>query len=278
MRPMILDPLPTGVTSVTGVDFYPDSARAEEPVEAPVSLVGDEWTVDTLNVPPGRWWPMVHALKGAEPYDYPRVLVDLPFDDDLIVSPEAIASAIKVPLPLTDEHRETIRDAILDAQSDVAAYLGRSSLMPVTKTVTGLWAAGEEWEIDDDEGVLRVLSAVADVDVDSQPIGTFTITYLAGFNARDDAALRPIRRYVIAHVKNSPEVTGLWKDVVKPKGDIKSLSAEGQAVGFTTPTLGGGGAAGSGAPGALPTLGSLDYWRLAGRRVYQGATRFGERY
>lgn len=57
------------------------------------------------------------------------------------------------------------------------------------------------------------------------------------------------------------------------RGEIKSVnvSTEGQAKSVTYSSLsyGGGGDAGSGVPGALPSITTLDTWRKRNRRVHQ---------
>lgn len=272
---MYLPPLPVGVTSVTGIRLYAAKDRTGVPQEPPVSLVDGRWYIDTLNVADGRWWATVDATQGATPYAYPlRDPVDLPEDDRLIVSPEALAVSMRIPLPIDDDSREILTSAILAAQSDVVAYLGRP-ILPQQYVEKGVWPNGDEWAlcIPDNDPLVKVISAVPEDDY-----GTYTVTYIAGIDAKTGAEYEPIRRYVLAHAANLPESLRLWRFIVKPKGAIKSSSTEGQSVSYETPTLGGGGAAGSGSPGALPTLSSLDKWRVAGRRVWQGRTHFGERY
>lgn len=277
---MELPALPTGVTNVTGVRLYSDEEHTADEQSVPVALVDGQWTVDTLNVPAGRWWAVVDAQKGADPYSYPLLdPVDTPEDDRLIMSPEALADSIGMTLPLSSQQRRILRQAIIDAQSDVVAYLGRP-VMPQTYVQSGLWAYGDEWllTVQGDDPVVRVLSTVQEVDPLGGVLDTWTVTFLAGINARDGEEYEPIRRFVRAHAANSPEVTRLWRSVVNPEKVIKSSSTQGQSISYEVPTLGGGGAAGSGNPGALPKISTLDRWRLAGRRVHQGATHFGERY
>lgn len=270
---MILDPLPSGVTAVADVRLFSDKARTEDETTAPVALVAGQWTVDTLNVPDGRWWVTVNAVKGATPYAYPlREPVDLPEDPTLVVSPEALAVSIQLPLPLTDSQREILTQAIKDAQSDVQGYLHRDALTPIEVVEKGLWAVGDEWNLTTNDEVIRIVSTEAEYDVDMTALGTFTVTYLAGIDARTGAVYEPIRRYVRAHAANSPDVTRLWRVVANPTKTIKSSSTEGQSVSYDVPTLGGGGAAGSGAPGALPVLSSLDRWKL--RRVHVATTQY----
>jgi hypothetical protein len=274
---MLLSPLPAGVTSVTEVRFYSTPARDGTPVVAPVTSTGGVWSSDDTGVPDGRWYPTVVAedsVGAAASYDLDWF--DLPDDPALVVSAEAVAVKAKMGLPLSPDQRQTITEAILDAQSDVVAYLGRA-ITPELRTEYQRWAwSGAEWNLvalgDDD--LIRVVSAVPETDpVTGIPSDYFTVTYLAGLEGRTAPDLRPIRRYVALAAMNAPEFVTMWRTATKAKGVVKSLSAEGQSVSFETPTLGGGGQAGSGMPGALPTIASLDRWRVAGRRVHQGVTR-----
>lgn len=199
-------------------------------------------------------------------------------DPRLVVQPEEVADEAGIPLPLSERDRKIVVGAILDAQADVDGYLGQSPL-PTTLVQRGVWDFGGTWDLArfTDLDVIRVLSSEPEMDSDGVATGTFTITYLAGIDAREDE-YRPIRRFIVAHAKNSPEFTTVWQRLTKTRGAVKTVSAEGQSVSFGTATLGGGGAAGSGAAGSLPTMASMDRWRVAGRRVHQGATHFGERY
>lgn len=277
---MDLPALPSGVTAVNSVRLYSDKDRTENVQTLPAALVDGVWTVDTLNVADGRWYATVDAQKGAVAYTYPlRDPVDLPEDDRLVISPETLAVSIKMPLPLDDAQRETLTQAILDAQDDVYAYLGQP-ITPQEFTQSGLWPLDDEWLLTahGDGDVVKITAIVGENDPDGVPLGTFTVTYLAGIDARNGAEYGPIRRYIKAHAANSPEVTRLWRAVVNPEKTIKSSSTQGQSVSYEVPTLGGGGSAGSGNPGALPTIGSLSRWKVAGRRVHQPATRVGVRY
>lgn len=175
----------------------------------------------------------------------------------------------------TDAQTQVAVDAILEAQSDVIAYLGR----PITPTMyvePHRYAYYDGWilEAAPDEPLIEIVSAVPELGPTGAPTDYFTVTYTAGIDARTDPSLEPIRRYVRVHALNSPDFTRMWKVATKAEGEVRSLSAEGQSVSFAPATLGGGGGKpGSGEPGSLPTLGSLDRWRVAGRRAYQAPTR-----
>jgi hypothetical protein len=283
-----LDPLPAGILSADSVDFYPDEARASDtPVNVAVVHTADAWVVDTATVPPGRWYPRVRAQNdaGATTYDLPYL--DLPDDPTLVVSPEALAARIRMPLPLDEDTREVIEDSIRDAQADVEAYLGQP-VVPTEFVQQHCWPYPGGWmlTVHDDAFFIGVVSVAAEYDTDGvTATGYFTVTYTAGLDAKNDPSLRPIRRFIMAAAANSEDVTLLWRTATGSKGAIKSVSAEGQSVSFdpayplgAPPPSG----RGSGAkpvearqPGELPTFGWLDRWRVAGRRVYQGATRYG---
>lgn len=190
-------------------------------------------------------------------------------DPRLVVAPVDLLRRAGITDP-TEAQILTATDAILDAQADVVAYLGRP-ITPTTYTETDRFAYYDGWRLEaaPDEDLIEIVSVTPQL-VAGVPTDYFTVTYIAGIDAATDPVLDPIRRYVRVHAMNSPEFTRMWKTATKAEGDVRSLSAEGQSVSFSPPTLGGGGGkAGSGEPGTLPTLGSLDRWRLAGRRAYQ---------
>lgn len=197
----------------------------------------------------------------------------------LVVSPETLAKKIRgIPTPLSAEHEETLRDAILDAQTDVEAYLGRP-IVPTRYIESDRWAYfdGESFNLTmlGDEPLITIENVVAQV-IEGQPTGYYTVTYLAGIDARTDSVLRPIRRFVELHAMHSPAIVQWWKVVTKAKGEVRSESAEGQSVSFSPASLSGnavtGVKPGDFTPGSLPTMASLDRWRVAGRRVHQGPT------
>lgn len=271
-------PVTPGVTLVSSVHLFGESSYDDDPQILAASLVDGHWEIEVGEVPPGRYWPRVHAAKGSTPvtYAWPDVVLDLPVDERLIVSPEALAASAKIPLPLTPEQRLTITEAILDAQGDVETYLNRP-IVPRIYTERHLDDYSGEWQFVDNQGdpVIRVISVVPETG-DPFYDDRFTVTYLSGLDARNDPALRSIRRFVIAHAKNSPEFVDLWITTTGQTGTIKSISAEGQSVSYAAPSLSGGVVAkpGDGSPGALPTLSSLDLWRK--RAVYQARSRWWE--
>lgn len=285
---MNLDPLPAGIVSAESVDFYPDEDRQQEPTNVAVVHSGSSWTVDTGTVGPGRWYPRVRAHNGSAATTYDLRFTDLPDDPTLVVSPEALASRIRMTLPLNEDTREVIEDSIRDAQADVEAYLGQP-IVPTTFVQTHCWPYVDGWHltVHDDAFFIDVVSSAPEYDPadGTTPTGYFTVTFTAGLDVKNDRTLRPILRFVLAAAANSEDVTLLWRTATGAKGAVKSVSAEGQSVSFdpayplgAPPPAGrGGGAkpAESRQPGELPTLGSLDRWRVAGRRVYQGPTRYG---
>jgi hypothetical protein len=273
---MVLPPLPPGWDSATKVEFHTTEGRNNvAPLVRIVVTAGSVLTVDVTDVPDGRWWPVLVGVDGGVVVRRDLAHVDLPEDPTLAVSPERLAVKVGIPLQLTSEQREIAVDAIRDAQADVTAYLGRQ-ILPTVGVDTERWPWPRGWNLTGlgDEPLIRVLGSVPETDENGDLSGYFTVTYLYGLDVVNDPTLRPILRFITAHAMNSTAFTDLWKRVTRTKGEIRSLSAEGQSVSWTPATLGGGGGkAGDGSPGSLPTLASLDRWRIAGRRVHQGATR-----
>jgi hypothetical protein len=188
---------------------------------------------------------------------------DAPF---LVVHPEIVGRRAGFTLPLTEDDRFAIEQAILDAQGTVQGYL-RRPIQPTEVTVTGLypdpWGYGR-WDLPDPDA----RDIVAEPELSSGlATGLYTVTYTTGLDVATDPALEPIRRFIVAAALNAPEVLRRWQLVTAGSRTVKSVSVDGQAITYGDATQGGGGAAGSGAPGALPKLGSLSQWRR--RSVYQ---------
>lgn len=254
--------------------LYSTEARNTSPTEVTLTpLGGGAFTGEAVGLL-GRYYPSITYTLDSDETTSDLSFVDLPESPNMLVSPESIGVKAGMTLPLTSEQREIITDAILDAQSDVGAYLARA-ILPTVYTETGRYDNGTGgWNISEDNWpLIEVLDATPETR-DGQLTGLYTITYRAGLDAKNDPALYPIIRYVKAAALNSPEVTRLWKTATKTKGDVKSVTTEGQSITYDKATLGGGGTAGSGAPGSLPTLASLDFWRLAGREVFQRETPY----
>jgi hypothetical protein len=189
-------------------------------------------------------------------------------DPPLIVTAEDIARRLRLPLPLSDEDQATFDGAIQDAQADVVAYLGRE-LTPQVYTESGLLPYAEGWRLHHDP-LLSVQSVTAETYPDdaTQPTGRYTVTYLAGIDAADDPELEPIRRFIFTHALYSPDVQQVFRTVAPDRARRAFwVSVEGQQVRYDDVYATSGATPGSGAPGSLPTLKSLDRWRVAGRRV-----------
>jgi hypothetical protein len=116
--------------------------------------------------------------------------------------------------------------------------------------------------------VLELLS------VDLPPGGCgYTVTYRAGLDAGGERVFEPIVRYVREHAMGSEPVQGLRRRLrLDDTRTVTSISVTGQSVSYKDVRDSAAAAPGSGVPGSLPTLASLDRWRIAGRRVYQRAT------
>jgi choline dehydrogenase-like flavoprotein len=228
------------------------------------------------STPAGRYWPRVtwNAESGGTPIDddLPAPL-DLPVRDDLVVSPETLAVKLGVPLPLTAEQRAALIDALLDAQTDVRAYLGRP-ILPQVVTERRSWPPGGWLFVE--QPVLEVLTETEVLDENSQPTGYWDVTYLAGLDARSDERLRPIRRVVLAQAAQQDAAVRLWSTAGAGAATdgtgakrVRSVSAEGQSVSYTYATPDSGGGGDKGGVGGPVRWSSIDSWRQRGRRVFQ---------
>jgi hypothetical protein len=216
---------------------------------------------------PGRNYVFVRFHDGLSLVELAAGTVDV--DTGPVVTADEVARRLRLPLPLSDADRALLEDAVEDATADVEAYLGRP-IRPQLATEAGVWPAHDGHWLLQGWPLISVVSATAETDTSGYPLGTYTVTYLYGLDAADDPALAPIRRYVVAAAMNDPQVLMVWRQrVPETARTISSLSVEGQTVAYTPATLGGGGAAGTQVPGALPNLKSLSRWRVAGRRVFQ---------
>lgn len=254
--------------------LFPTEARDTASTDVALTGLGDGgWAGDAVGLT-GRYYPSITYTVAGNAETVNLTHVDLPESPTLLVSPESVAVLAGIPLPLTSAQREIITNSIRGAQSDVRGYLGRP-ILPTIVTETGRYDNGlGHWNIDPDNVPLIEVIDVTPETRDGQPTGRFSITYRYGLDAKNDPDLYPIVRYVTAAALNSPEFTLMWRTVTKTKGEIKSTTTEGQSVTYDKATLGGGGNAGSGAPGSLPTLASLDAWRVAGREVFQRRTPY----
>lgn len=192
----------------------------------------------------------------------------------LIVPAEDVARRLGLKQPLAEDDRWVIEQAIGDAQDDVAAYLGRG-LLPQQYTDHHRIPHLHGWELENDP-LISVDSFTEETDVDGDPTGRYTVVYTAGLDAANNPELRPIRRYVAVHAFFSPDVQTMFRRVAPDRARLlQQVNVEGQSVTYVD-TYAAPGAPGSGGPGSLPTLESLDRWRLAGRRVVQHRTPYGQ--
>jgi hypothetical protein len=240
--------------------LYDNEDRTGTPTGVAMTSHGaGSWTADPTGLT-GRWWPTVTYTIDGDPAALNLPPVDLPETDTLIVSPEDLAEDADMTLPLTDSQRRIITRSILAAQSKVVAHLGRA-IVPTVYTEHGRWDVFGQWNLTPlDEPVRDVLTVTAET-ISGQPTGRYTVTYLAGLDAKNDPDLAPIREFVTADAMNSPGFTRMWRTATKPERDIRSAATQGQSISYAPATLGGGG---KGQPGELPTLASLNRWRLIG--------------
>lgn len=263
-----VDPEVTGGAVLTLL-LYTNPARTGEPAHqaGPAARVEPyvyRFTLDPDPQPSRYWLTVTWRQHGAsETLTDSTGRVDLPVNEYLVVSPEAVAADAGLPLPLPAADREVVEEAIRDAQTDVEGYL-RQSVVPVQRVDTGRLPLPMGWVLSASEPVSQVLSAVPETDpVTGALTGTYTVTYLTGLDARTDPTLAPIRRYVIAHATLSPQFLRLYRAALGPR-TMKQTSIEGQSVTYEDrrPVEGEPAEAGSGLPGALPSLETLQRWRL----------------
>uniref|UniRef100_UPI003F498C42 hypothetical protein n=1 Tax=Nonomuraea sp. CA-251285 TaxID=3240002 RepID=UPI003F498C42 len=187
-------------------------------------------------------------------------------DTPLIVAADEIARRLRLPLPLDEPDQWLIEQAIRDAQTDVEAYLGRPiSVREFTETGLPLLADGFR---------LKETPVVELVTVEWPPDGSgYTVTYRAGLDVAGHPVFAPIVRYVAAHAMWSEDVQGVRRRLrLEDTRTPTSISVTGQSISYKDTHDSASARPGSGTPGALPTLASLDRWRVAGRRVYQRPT------
>jgi len=287
------DPEPAG-GAVNSLELFGTAERAG----APAATIGAavrvratvyRFTIDDTTVLAGRYWPRVTwtPAAAAPPVvdDLPAPL-DLPARSDLVVSPEELAVKLGLPLPISVQDRMTLSDAILDAQTDVVAYLGRPILPTlVTERRTWPWPIGG-WELSQSP-VIEILEEIEILDEDGDPTGYWDIIYRAGLDARSDEQLRPIQRLVLTLAGQSDAAVRMWATTgygsVDTEGSglgprrVKSISTEGQALSYEygRPGDGGQSAGTAGSIGGPIRWVSIDQWRIRGRRVFQRSGQQG---
>jgi len=191
----------------------------------------------------------------------------------LIVPVEDVARRLGIPQPLEEEDRWRIEQALLDAQADLEAYLGRP-VTPHTYTESGLWPVYPGKYRLSHHPVIEIVSQVPETYPDGTPTGMWTVTYVAGLDGASDPELEPLRRWVRTHAMYSPDVQSLWRRLRPDLAQrITSISVEGQGITYGDTYAVDASASEKGLPGALPSLSTCDRWRLARRRVVQPATR-----
>lgn len=196
----------------------------------------------------------------------------------LTVSADTVARLAGIPRPLDEDTQWLIEQAILGAQDDVIAYLGQP-ITPLLATEDGLYPQSAFLSLTDrrqwllcNTPVIEILTADPET-ADPFPLGTYRVAYTYGLNVVTDPQMGPVRRWILASAVASPEVASAYAATAPDGGRlVTSVSAEGQSISYSAvkvPSASVAGTAGSGAPGSVPLLSSLDRWRVAGRRVFQ---------
>lgn len=255
------DPASAG-GEVTRLDLYSTPER-DGPVvgsaTSPVRLRAGVYRFDLPAVPPGRYWGSVTFTpnSAAQPVTDTSVRLDLPSGEGLIGSPEAVADALGIPLPLTSLQRSAYGEEIRNAQADVATYLNRA-LVPTATTLRGLtprWTDSlddiDAWPVDFDD-IAEVITYRAN------PDGTYDVDLLVGLNGAQEEA---VVRYVVAHAAESIRQRPDQSAALGRR--VSSVAAEGQSISYDS-------APAAGQAGALPTINSLNRLR---RLVFQPLSR-----
>lgn len=193
----------------------------------------------------------------------------------LVVTVEEVARRLGLQQPLCESDRWIIEQSLVDAQSDLEAYLGQS-VTPETYTETGQREHWNGWHLEH-HPILSVTSITPELDGEGHQTGRYTVVYVAGLDALSDPEMEPIRRFIRTSAMFSPGVQALYRRL-DPAGarKVTTLSVEGQSVTYTDTYAVDAQATQLGLPGALPSLVSCDRWRLAGRRVHVARTNLGE--
>lgn len=189
----------------------------------------------------------------------------------LVVTPEEVGRRLSIKQPMSEDARWIIEQALVDAQSDLEAYLG-VPIVPRAFTQTGVLPQQGGWPLDHGP-VVSVTSYTAEIDpIQGGETGRYTVVYTAGLDAANDPDMRPIIRYVRTHAFYSPEVQAMYRQVAPELARTEEqVTVEGQSVRYNR-TFATTDAPGSGAPGTLPLMSTCDKWRRAGRGVYQRPT------
>lgn len=234
---------------------------------------------------PGDTTPPTQALPdeqaGPEPQPAPSSYTDGPAQGyPLAVQPDDVAAMLMMPRPLDGPGLGVVTEAIRGAQSDVQAYLGRPPV-PAEYTEQHLLPRPEGWRLKQTP-VLSVVSATAETTGTGQVTGRYTVVYVAGLDSVNDPDLFPVVRYIKLHAAYDPFVQILWRQLCPNIATrVTSGSTEGQSATITdalpTPSAAISRSANAAqrppVPGDLPSMTTLDRWRVAGRRVYQRPSR-----
>lgn len=190
------------------------------------------------------------------------VVVD-PSNIPLVVDEDDIARRIGlIDPPPTVTQVAIIRDAIIDAMDDVQGILG----VPIVPTTHEVRLPAYS----DFEGYMGDYVRARSPQYTANDDGTVTLSFTYGYDARTDPEMGPVRRYVRYLSMAQPGVIQLWgetspTDTVRRK---KSASTDGQSV--TYEYIGPDGRALSEVAKAnVPDRSSIDYWRIAGRRIFR---------
>lgn len=247
------DPEPAGGT-VSRLDLYATRDRGGPVVGASTTVTrlrAGVYRFDLPDLPPGRYWGMATFTPsdGAQPTKDTSLRLDLPMGQGLVTSPEAVADALGVPLPITPEQRDALETAIRGAQSDVVGHINRPivpralTLRAVTPFYTGRLDDADTWPLPDQDDNVTVIA------YRSNPDGTYDVDFLIGLDGlREETVVRYVTAAAAESERQRPGGVGATGR------RVSSVSAEGQSISYE-------GAPTEGQAGAAPTLSSLNRLR-----------------
>lgn len=276
------DPEPSG-GEVTELALYASRAYSGSPLTyGPAVRVAAgryQFTVPD-SVTAGRYWPRITWTSedgGGDLVDALTAPLDLPIRDDMVISPEDLAKKLGITLAeLTEDQRDTLTEVIFDAQAEIEDRLGQP-ILPMVREERACYPHPSGWYLAY-QPVLRILTEVEELDLYNAATGYWTVTYLAGLDAKNDPELRTIKRFLLQLAASKPESEAMWRAAgagaaAGVGARVKSVSAEGQSVSYDyqTPVGGGSGSGSADTIGGALTWANLDQWSLVGKRAYQRA-------
>ncbi|MEQ7008476.1 hypothetical protein ABN028_20080 [Actinopolymorpha sp. B17G11] len=172
-----------------------------------------------------------------------------------VVPTEDVARLLGLPDPLPADKAWQIEQALLDAEGAVVGHIGRP-IVAVEKTLTDQYPVPGIALTDPDawpDAQVQLDDRIKVLETTATEGGRFTVRFLVGLDVANDPELRRIYTFIrdsaVESLRNNPD-GGIGTR------RVSSVSAEGQSVSYANDTPGG-----AAAPGAPPTLDSLNRWK-----------------